>query len=416
MMGDRLEGQSGADVHLCSRRSVEGAILLDPSPDLVDPMYRKQSVAVDAELGPVDEVVAAGYARGGLDQRLYGHRLEKGLQAERTGAHGVSETVLQAVERPSGMLGGARRPRLVEVVGWPPGRYLPARRNSCAGIIGVEVGGGARRAGIEKGIVALLVGVDMRTLGAAMGFAARARGHEQASRGNRVEAEVGRATLNDPEVVPWLILRSSVCELEELGPSLEHPLCDGSARTCAAFERVLCGDSAHICAGFEHVLGGGSARICAAFEHVLLKRTNYRDQASQNLELVLIGTVDRGEAHVGPVASVRRPVSPVRPESANLLDLPQVRASAVTMPASERLNGAGGGAAVAEWDVGESAAGGGRGRGALSRFRKGSAERGSDLKAGEELRGSVGMPRAVKGAQSTSAGGGGEGRHKGRVC
>ena len=41
----------------------------------------------------------------------------------------------------------------------------------------------------------------------------------------------------------------------------------------------------------------------------------------------------------------------------------------------------------------------------MPRFRKGSAERGSDLKAGEELRGSVGMPRAVKGAQSTSVGG-----------
>ena len=222
---------------------------------------------------------------------------DRGLQAEQTGVHGVPEAVLQAVERPPGMLGGARRPRLVEAVGWPPGRYLPARRNSCAGIVGVEVGGGARRAGIEKGIVALLVGVDMRTLGAAMGFAARARGHEDAGKGNSVELEVDSATLSDPVVVPWRILRSSVSELGELGPSLEHPLCDGSARTCAAFEHVLCGGSAHICAAFEHVLGGGSARICAApehvlrggsaricaaFEHVLLKRANYRDQASQN--------------------------------------------------------------------------------------------------------------------------------------
>ena len=230
----------------------------------------------------------------------------------------------------------------------------------------------------------------MRTLCAAMGFAARARGHEDAGEGNSVELEVDSVTLSDPVVVPWFVLQSSVSELGELGPPLE---------------RLLRGGSARICAAFEHVLRGGSARICAAFEHVRLKRTNYKDQASQNLELVLIGTVDRGEAHVGPAASARRPVSPVRPESANLLDLPQVRASAVTMPASERLNGAGGGAAVAEWDVGDSAEGSGGGRGTLPRFRRGSAERGSDLKAGEELRGSVGMPRAVKGAQSTSAGG-----------
>ena len=93
----------------------------------------------------------------------------------------------------------------------------------------------------------------MRTLFAAAGFAARARGHEDADRGDKVETEVSRATLNDPEVSRGWSCGQAVSEMVELGPSL--------------VERLLC---------------AGSTRICAAFEHVLLIQTNYRDQASQN--------------------------------------------------------------------------------------------------------------------------------------
>ena len=136
--------------------------------------------------------------------------------------------MLQEVERSPGMLGGARRPCLVETVRRPTGRHLPARRNLRTGIIGVEIGGGARGAGIDERVLALLVGIDVRALCAATGFAARTRGHEDAGEENDAELELIRTVLSDPVVIPWFVLWSSVNELGELGPPLECLLRGGS--------------------------------------------------------------------------------------------------------------------------------------------------------------------------------------------